>query len=86
MLRSFDHLGRHVDRDVRPGTPPPIEDWIVRARAAFLEAYGDHDPVLLRALEFEKETYEYVYARHVPARVDARRRPAGCAGCWGSAA
>lgn len=62
MLRSFDHLARHVDRDVRPGTTAAIEDWLVRARAAFLDAYGDHDPVLLRALEFEKETYEYVYA------------------------
>jgi maltokinase len=62
MLRSFDHLARHVDRDVRPGSTDAIEDWLVRARAAFLDAYGDHDPELLRALEFEKETYEYVYA------------------------
>lgn len=62
MLRSFDHLGRHIDKEVRPGNLAAVEDWIVRARAAFLEAYGDHDPVLLRALEFEKETYEYVFA------------------------
>jgi maltokinase len=62
MLRSFDHLARHIDRDVRPGTTAAIEDWLVRARAAFLDAYGEHDAALLRALEFEKETYEYVYA------------------------
>jgi maltokinase len=62
MLRSFDHLGRYVDRDVRPGDVAAVEDWIERTRVAFLEAYGAHDPVLLRALEVEKETYEHVYA------------------------
>jgi maltokinase len=62
MLRSFDHLARHVDRDLMPGHPRQIEAWIVNAREAFLEAYGDHDPRLLRALEVEKETYEFVYA------------------------
>ena len=53
---------------------PTIEDWIVRARAAFLDAYGDHDSGLLRALEFEKETLRVRLRRHLPARVDARRR------------
>jgi maltokinase len=62
MLRSFDHLARYVDRDLMPGHPRRIEAWIVNAREAFLEAYGDHDPRLLRALEVEKETYEFVYA------------------------
>jgi maltokinase len=62
MLRSFDHLARHVDRDLMPGHPRQIEAWISNAREAFLEAYGDHDPLLLRALEVEKETYEFVYA------------------------
>ena len=62
MLRSFDHLGRHVERDVRPGHVVEVEHWIEGARAAFLEAYGECDAVLLRALEVEKETYEYVYA------------------------
>ena len=29
MLRSFDHLARHVDRDLMPGHPRQIEAWIV---------------------------------------------------------
>ncbi len=62
MLRSFDHLARHVDRDLRPGTGLEIERWIVAARGAFLDAYGAHDPQLLRALEVEKESYEFIYA------------------------
>jgi maltokinase len=62
MLRSFDHLARHVDRDVTPGITRRIERWIADAREAFLDAYGDHDPRLLRALEMEKETYEFIYA------------------------
>ena len=61
MLRSFDHVARYVDRDVDPGNPARIERWIREVRAAFLGAYGDHDTVLLRALEVEKETYEYIY-------------------------
>jgi len=62
MLRSFDHLARHVDRDLHPGHLPAIERWIDEARGRFLSAYGPHDPALLRALEVEKETYEFVYA------------------------
>jgi maltokinase len=62
MLRSFDHLARHVDRDLMPGRTADIERWIAGARDAFLESYGDHDPRLLRALEMEKETYEFIYA------------------------
>jgi predicted trehalose synthase len=62
MLRSFDHLARHVDRDLAPGRTREIEAWIVDAREAFLGTYGEHDPLLLRALEAEKETYEFVYA------------------------
>jgi maltokinase len=62
MLRSFDHIGRYVERDLRPGQVSAIEDWIERARAAFLEGYGPVDEGLLRALEVEKETYEFIYA------------------------
>jgi predicted trehalose synthase len=62
MLRSFDHLARYVDRDVIPGNPVKIERWLTEARGAFLGGYGDHDPELLRALEVEKETYEFIYA------------------------
>jgi maltokinase len=62
MLRSFDHLARHVDRDLHPGHLRDIERWIDEARGGFLQAYGAHDPALLRALEVEKETYEFVYA------------------------
>jgi maltokinase len=62
MLRSFDHLARHVDRDLHPGHLRDIEHWIDEARERFLRAYGPHDARLLRALEVEKETYEFVYA------------------------
>jgi maltokinase len=62
MLRSFDHLGRHVERDLRPGQSAEIEQWITRAREAFLGTYGPVDEALLRALEVEKETYEFTYA------------------------
>jgi trehalose synthase-fused probable maltokinase len=62
MLRSFDHLARYVDRDVMPGNPGKIERWLLEVRAAFLGGYGEHDPQLLRALEVEKETYEFIYA------------------------
>ena len=62
MLRSFDHIGRYVEHDRRPGETAAIEDWIARARAAFLDGYGPVDAGLLRALEVEKETYEFIYA------------------------
>jgi len=62
MLRSFDHLGRHVEHERRPGDTAGIERWIAAARTAFLDAYGAVDHTLLRALEFEKACYEFVYA------------------------
>ena len=62
MLRSFDHLGRYVERERWPGHTAEIERWIAAARAAFLDAYGPVDATLLRALEFEKACYEFVYA------------------------
>lgn len=62
MLRSFDHLGRHVEHERWPGHREDIERWIAAARAAFLDAYGPVDASLLRALEFEKACYEFVYA------------------------
>lgn len=61
MLRSFDHLGRFVERE-RAGTPADVERWIAGARTAFLDGYGPVDRTLLRALEFEKACYEFVYA------------------------
>jgi maltokinase len=60
MLRSFDHLGRYVAREVEPGCD--VDGWIARAREAYLSAYGPVDEGLLRALEVEKETYEFTYA------------------------
>jgi maltokinase len=60
MLRSFDHLARHVQRERAPQLD--VEPWIQSARAAFLDAYGPVDPGLLRALEVEKECYEFTYA------------------------
>jgi predicted trehalose synthase len=62
MLRSFDHLGRSVEHERWPGHRADIERWIDSARTAFLEAYGPVDRRLLRALEFEKACYEFVYA------------------------
>ena len=60
MLRSFDHLGRYVARELDPACD--VDGWIARAREAYLAAYGPVDAGLLRALEVEKETYEFTYA------------------------
>lgn len=62
MLRSFDHIGRYVEHELWPGHRADIERWIDAARAAFLDGYGSVDAALLRALEFEKECYEFTYA------------------------
>jgi maltokinase len=62
MLRSFDHIGRFVEHERWPGHLADIECWIEAARAAFLAGYGPVDATLLRALEFEKECYEFTYA------------------------
>ena len=62
MLRSFDHLGRSVEHERAPGTTAAVERWIAAARTEFLDAYGPVDRTLLRALEFEKACYEFVYA------------------------
>ena len=62
MLRSFDHLGRYVDREAWPGHAANVDRWIERSRSAFLEGYGPVDEALLRALEVEKECYEFIYA------------------------
>jgi 1,4-alpha-glucan branching enzyme len=62
MLRSFDHIGRYVEHERWPGHRADIERWIDAARAAFLDGYGPVDLALLRALEFEKECYEFTYA------------------------
>jgi maltokinase len=62
MLRSFDHLARHVDRDRRAIGPAAVDGWIADARAAFLAGYGPLDRSLLRAFEVEKECYEFAYA------------------------
>jgi maltokinase len=62
MLRSFDHIGRYVEHELWPGHRADIERWIDAARAAFLGGYGPVDLALLRALEFEKECYEFTYA------------------------
>ena len=63
MLRSFDHLARYVERDVvaRPpgrrssagSTAPGSPSWTPTARST---------SALLRALEVEKECYEFTYA------------------------
>ena len=82
MLRSFDHLGRHVEHERWPGHRDDIERWIDAARAAFLDAYGPVDRGLLRALEFEKACYEFVYAAEFEPVVGVRAAGRGCAGSW----
>jgi predicted trehalose synthase len=62
MLRSFDHLARSLVRRLGRGREPALERWIDAARAAFLGAYGPVDGALLRALEVEREVYEFTYA------------------------
>jgi maltokinase len=62
MLRSFDHLARHVDRDRQPVGAAAVDRWIAAAREAFLGGYGRLDQPLLRAFEVEKECYEFTYA------------------------
>ena len=73
MLRSFDHLARHVQHERGPGCER-CESWIDRARAAFLAGYGPVDRELLRAFELEREVYEFVYAaRFLPGWAYAPR-------------
>ena len=62
MLRSFDHLARHVDRDRQAIGATAVDRWIAAARVAFLTGYGPLDRSLLRAFEVEKECYEFTYA------------------------
>ena len=63
MLRSFDHLARWTLREhPEPARLRAAEAWIAEARRRFLAAYGAVDASLLRALEVEKETYEFSYA------------------------
>jgi len=63
MLRSIDHLARWVLRELPdPESQRTAEAWIAGARSRFLGAYGPVDAGLLRALEVEKETYEFSYA------------------------
>ena len=64
MLRSFEHLPRWVFRD-RPDKLPQALAWAAIQRREFLDAYGSGgsvDSAVLRALEVEKATYEFVYA------------------------
>jgi maltokinase len=62
MLRSFDHLARYVQHERAGGRDVAPERWIAAAREAFLAGYGPVDGALLRALEVEKECYEFTYA------------------------
>lgn len=62
MLRSFDHLARSVERDLGPGSRERLERWIDGIRGSFGDGYGAVDERMLRALEIEKECYEFTYA------------------------
>jgi len=71
MLRSFEHLARwHLRDDSDPHRLALALEWVEAVRSALLAGYSDGadgselivDPVLVRAFEIEKETYELVYA------------------------
>jgi predicted trehalose synthase len=57
MLRSLDYAARTVEREDGLAADP----WLLRAREAFLGAYGDVDAALLSAFELEKACYEIRY-------------------------
>jgi predicted trehalose synthase len=60
MMRSFDYAARTAQVE----TDLDADEWLGRARAAFLEAYGgigQGEGALLRAFELEKACYEVRY-------------------------
>ena len=57
MLRSLDYAARTAEREHGLAA----DAWLVRARDAFLGAYGDVDAALLSAFELEKACYEIRY-------------------------
>jgi maltokinase len=57
MLRSLDYAARTAEREHGLAA----DAWLVRARGAFLGAYGDIDAALLSAFELEKACYEIGY-------------------------
>jgi maltokinase len=57
MLRSLDYAARTAEREGGLAADP----WLIRAREAFLGAYGEVDPALLSAFELEKACYEIRY-------------------------
>jgi trehalose synthase-fused probable maltokinase len=73
LVRSLDHIGRTAQRRSRGVVSPAldIDAWIARAHARACEEYAAaidgsalaFDPLLLRAFELEKETYEFLYAQ-----------------------
>jgi trehalose synthase-fused probable maltokinase len=84
LIRSLDHIARTAELRCRgvPASGLAVDAWIDRATNRCLEAYAAAiegspltlDPVLLRAFEIEKETYEFVYAaRFLPSWLYAPR-------------
>jgi maltokinase len=77
MLRSFDYAARHqlLDRSDAGDLRARADEWVERCQAAFCDGYaaaGAPDPranpVLMRALMFDKAVYEVMYeARHRPS-------------------
>ena len=57
MLRSLDYAARTAERE----SGLAADEWLSRARTAFLEAYGPTDDALLAAFELEKACYEIRY-------------------------
>jgi predicted trehalose synthase len=62
MLRSFDHIGRYVEHELGPGTGPTSSAGSTPPGPPSSTATTRSISPLLRALEFEKECYEFTYA------------------------
>ena len=61
LARSLDHAGRYAVKR-RGADPARTEAWVGAARSGLLSGYGDCDAALLRALEWERAVYEFMYA------------------------
>jgi maltokinase len=73
LSRSLDHCGRYAVMR-RGADPDRTESWIAEARERLLDGYARCDRELLRALEWERATYEFTYAAtHLPEWMYAPR-------------
>lgn len=67
MAQSFTHAGLVVRKHHPELDPAAVDAAAAAARAAFLAAYGDVDPALLRAFSVRQVCREFTYAAtHLP--------------------